>query len=351
MKTLSVCMIVKNEEKVLKRCLESIKNIADEIIIVDTGSTDNTKSIALEYTEKIYDYKWIDNFSDARNFSFSKASSDYIMWVDADDIIEEKTQDKIKGFCSNSDFDVLMLPYHVAFDEDGEVTLMYYRERVVKRSKNFKWKEYVHEYIDISDSLNTMYLNLPIIHGEKERNHSNRNLDIYKNMEKNNIEFSTRALYYYARELKFHNMFKESSEKFMEFLNKEDAWIEDKINACMDLSDCYSKHEDKLEFLFLSFIYDLPRPEVCCRIGKIYFDLQDYDKAIYWYKSALIAPKSDMHGFVNKQYWEFIPHIQLCVCYDRIGNREKAIDHNNFAGRHYPNHKSFIFNKKYFEEE
>ena len=74
--TISVCMIVKDEEAVLKRCLSCVKQFADEIIIVDTGSMDSTKEIAKRYTEKIYDYVWNDNFSEARNFSFSKANMD-----------------------------------------------------------------------------------------------------------------------------------------------------------------------------------------------------------------------------------------------------------------------------------
>ena len=87
--TISVCMIVKNEEKILKRCLDSLIDIADEFIIIDTGSTDNTKQIAYEYTDKVYDYKWINDFADARNFSFSKASMDYIYSADADEVLDE----------------------------------------------------------------------------------------------------------------------------------------------------------------------------------------------------------------------------------------------------------------------
>ena len=70
-------MIVKNESKVLRRCLDSVAHLMDEIIIVDTGSTDNTKKIALEYTDKVYDFEWINDFSAARNFAFSKATKDY----------------------------------------------------------------------------------------------------------------------------------------------------------------------------------------------------------------------------------------------------------------------------------
>ena len=86
---ISLCMIVKNEEKVLARCLESAKGFADEIIIVDTGSTDRTLDIVSGYTSKVYSYPWKDDFSAARNESFSKATMDYCMWMDADDILKE----------------------------------------------------------------------------------------------------------------------------------------------------------------------------------------------------------------------------------------------------------------------
>ena len=85
--TISVCMIVKNEEAQLRACLDSIKPIADEIVIVDTGSTDCTKAIAAEYTDLIYDFPWIDDFAAARNFAFSKATKDYIYTADADEVV------------------------------------------------------------------------------------------------------------------------------------------------------------------------------------------------------------------------------------------------------------------------
>ena len=76
--SISMCMIVKNEQDILARCLDSYAGTYDELIIVDTGSTDNTKEIAAHYTDKIYDFEWINDFSAARNFAFSKAGCDYI---------------------------------------------------------------------------------------------------------------------------------------------------------------------------------------------------------------------------------------------------------------------------------
>ena len=87
--TISLCMIVKNEEKVLARCLDSLKGLMDEIIIVDTGSTDNTKEIARQYTDLVYDFSWCEDFAAARNFSFSKATMEYIYAPDADEYIDE----------------------------------------------------------------------------------------------------------------------------------------------------------------------------------------------------------------------------------------------------------------------
>lgn len=70
--TLSLCMIVKDEEKTLARCLNSVKSFIDEIIIVDTGSKDKTKEIAKSFNAQIYDFKWISDFAAARNFSLAK---------------------------------------------------------------------------------------------------------------------------------------------------------------------------------------------------------------------------------------------------------------------------------------
>lgn len=87
MKTISVVMIVKNESKKLARCLASVKGIASEIIVVDTGSVDSTKEIALSFNAKVFDFKWINDFSAARNFSIGKATSDYNLIIDGDEYI------------------------------------------------------------------------------------------------------------------------------------------------------------------------------------------------------------------------------------------------------------------------
>ncbi len=89
MKPFSICIIAKNEEQNIRRCLDSVKDFDCEIVIVDTGSTDATKEIALQYTSKVFDFEWINDFSAARNFSISKASYDWILVLDCDEWVQE----------------------------------------------------------------------------------------------------------------------------------------------------------------------------------------------------------------------------------------------------------------------
>lgn len=100
-------MIVKNEEKKLEEFLFSIRDFVDEIIVVDTGSTDNSKDIALKFTSKVYDFKWNDDFAAARNFSISKAKGDWILVLDPDEVIDEKDLVKIKKIIEKDDKDFL----------------------------------------------------------------------------------------------------------------------------------------------------------------------------------------------------------------------------------------------------
>ena len=134
MPTISLCMIVKNEEANLARCLDSVAGLVDEMIIVDTGSTDRTVEIASGYTKNVYSYPWKNDFADARNESFSKAAMDYCMWMDADDVLEETQREsflQLKQTLS-PDTDMVMMRYHTAFDEDGRPTFSYFRERWIR---------------------------------------------------------------------------------------------------------------------------------------------------------------------------------------------------------------------------
>lgn len=167
MATISLCMIVKNEEMHIARCLDSIAGLVEEIIIVDTGSTDRTVEIVSDYTSKVYSYPWTDDFSDARNYSFSKASMDYCMWLDADDILQETEKDKFLQLKQSlsSDTDIVMMKYNTAFDEAGMPSFSYFRERWIRNSSKYRWIGAVHEVIPPNGKV--LYSDIAICHKKK----------------------------------------------------------------------------------------------------------------------------------------------------------------------------------------
>ncbi|MBQ2802621.1 MAG: glycosyltransferase family 2 protein, partial [Lachnospiraceae bacterium] len=148
--TISLCMIVKNEERVLARCLESLEGLMDEIIIVDTGSTDNTKEIATRYTDKVYDFEWIDDFSAARNYAFSKAGMEYIYSTDADEVLSPENRERFRMLKEAllPEIEIVQMKYGnqlqygsvYNFDEE-------YRPKLFKRVREFVWEEPIHETI------------------------------------------------------------------------------------------------------------------------------------------------------------------------------------------------------------
>lgn len=122
MPTLSLCMIVKNEETFLEQCLNSVKGLVDEIIIVDTGSTDRTKEIARRFTDKIFDFKWCDDFSAARNESLKHATGDWILVLDADEVIAERDYARIRNLIQNKDVDAYILTARDYFKSSEDMT-------------------------------------------------------------------------------------------------------------------------------------------------------------------------------------------------------------------------------------
>ncbi|MDP4110319.1 MAG: glycosyltransferase, partial [Bacillota bacterium] len=268
----SLCMIGKNEEKTLGRCLDSVRDLVDEIIIVDTGSSDETKKTALKYTDKIYDFEWTDDFSKARNYSFSKAAMEYIMWLDADDVLLEEDREKFKKLKRGFDpaFDVVMMKYIVGGNEGGLPPCVFMRERLLKRSKGFTWHDPIHEYMILDGKI--LDTDICVTHMSSHKR-SDRNLKIFEKMIAEGKKLSDRNLFYYARELFINRRFAEAIEYYNRFLDTRGGLPSNYMDASMDLAGCYRfLNDDKnvLKALLRSFEHDPPRAEICCQIGFFY---------------------------------------------------------------------------------
>lgn len=346
-------MIVKNESDVLARCLESIKDVVDEIIIIDTGSTDNTKEIARKFTDHVYDFEWTDDFSKARNYSFSKATKNYCMWLDADDVVTDENRQQLINLKETLDPEtyIVMMKYNISFDEKGNSTFSYYRERLIRNHMRFYWKGAVHEVITPSGLI--VYSDIAVSHKKLKAHDPGRNLRIYQNLIAKGRVLEPREQFYYAKELYYNKHYDESIKVLSEFISQKKGWVENSIEACRFLSYCYvAKKEDEAALIALirSFTFDKPRAEVCCEIGKHFFDKKQYGTAIYWYETATMIEADFTSGaFISIDSYGYVPYLQLCVCYDRLGNREKAIAANEKAGLIKPLSTAYLYNKKYFE--
>lgn len=353
MKTFSLCMIVKDEEKTLARCLNSVKEIMDEIIIVDTGSSDRTREVAARFTDKIFAFPWSDDFSAARNYSFGRASMDYIMWLDADDIVLPGDAVKLKTLKGElaDQVNVVMMRYNTVFDEQGNVVFSYSRERLVKRTCRFQWREPVHEYIETCGQ----YLNadIAVTHARPaDRPGSNRNIQIYEHIIASGQELSARGIYYYARELKDNERWEDAVRRFEQFLDEGRGWVEDNISACGELARCYLalQNEGKaLAAMLRSFDFDTPRAEICCQIAYLFMNRLDYRQAACWFELALNLKKpQNSWGFFQQDYWGYIPSLECAVCYDKLGDYEKAASFNDRAAEFKPDSPAVLHNKIYF---
>jgi len=150
-KKISAAMIVKNEENMLEECIESFREAVDEIVIVDTGSTDKTVEIAEKFNVKLYHHEWKDDFSEARNFSIKKATGDWIFIIDADERLERKDIPKVRSMKWQENYDVLCfdiystLPGHLGDANFGK----HLSARLFKKKQDIYYYGIVHNVLNI----------------------------------------------------------------------------------------------------------------------------------------------------------------------------------------------------------
>lgn len=198
-----------------------------------------------------------------------------------------------------------------------------------------------------------MYSDIAISHKKEDIKDPKRNLRIFNKIISDGVVLNPREQFYYARELYYNQEYDKAISIFNEFLSLKKGWIEDSIDACLNMAKCYRALNDKenaLKALIRSFEFDKPRAEICCELGEYFYEITNYEVAIFWYKQALSCNLDDrMRGFKIVDCYGYIPYIQLCVCYDKLADKKNAKFYNDKAGELKPNDKAYLYNKKYFE--
>lgn len=331
MPTISLCMIVKNEEAVLERCLDSIADLMDEIIIVDTGSTDRTKEIASKYTTKIYDYQWTNDFSAARNFSFSKASMEYIYAADADEVLDEENRERFLRLknCLLPEIEIVQMKYVTVSEFDTVLNAQKeYRPKLFKRLRTFTWIDPIHETVRLQPVI--FDSDVEILH-KPQSLHSKRDFSIFIKTFEHDGFFSPKIRSMYAKELlktgDKHDF--AAAKPIFQMIFDNDPSDDARKEASCILAHIYRLEGNKNEFFKLTMKDMLTNPcsEICYELGMFFLAERDFAEAVLWFYNAAYETESilDIHTSGD------LPLLGLVECYELLLADEKAKIPSNIA--------------------
>lgn len=326
-------MIVKNEEHNIFALMDDVCPVLEEVIVVDTGSTDRTLEILAEKQEKypnlrIEHFEWIDDFSAARNYSFSLATQDWVFWVDGDDRINTQNLLHFKqNLLDDPNVDVWILPYIYSKNLDGSSALTLGRERFLRRGKKVIWQGAIHESIGIWHLRQKEYDGLAI-----EHNRVGKNIDFGRNLRILEREYerdpnNARTAYYTAKE-RFDSMKPNSKEALLHYLTLQGRFYDDEIGARFRLAKIYLSEENYGEAIkVIEPVYHLDgtrrRSEYYFIFGEVEYNLRNYEVAIEWYERCAKTPPPPPR-VLNLEYWTWHPLKKIAMCYDHLGNWDRA---------------------------
>lgn len=331
--TISLCMIVKNEEKVLARCLDSVRGLMDEIIIVDTGSDDRTKEIAKRYTDKIYDFEWIHDFSAARNFAFSKASCEYIYSADADEVLNEENREKFRILKENllSEIEIVQMYYGnqlsfgTIYNYDREL-----RPKLFKRLRSFQWTEAIHETVRLSPVV--FDSDIEITH-MPEKSHTDRDLAAFRRLTENGEALSERLFNIYAKELfvsgKNEDFLK--AEEFFTLAADDGGLSMERLKEALCVIVKAARLRGDYLKMYRYAMKDIASEgvsEVCFELGEYYLTAEIYDEAAMWFYNAV----HEACSILNIHCSGDLALYKLAECYDKMGCAESAEKYRKEAG-------------------
>lgn len=325
--TISLCMIVKNEEKILARCLDSLKGIYDEAIIVDTGSTDATREIAAQYTDKVYDFKWIDDFAAARNYAMSKATCDYIYMADADEVLDDENREKFLRLKAALDGDVEVVQMNYVNQLSNGSVYNFDREPRAKlylRQRKFRFIDPIHEVIRelpvVFDS------DIDIMHLQQE-SHAGRDLATFRKAVDRHGALSNRLIPMYVRELLLAGTDEDFmlAEEYFAGLADEGSVPEDILRAVYIVLAQIALLKNDQAMLMKYSLKDIAAEgssEMCCILGAFFETSGDINEAAMWYYNA----RYETEPMINIKSNGIIPLKGLIRVYEQAGATELVLE-------------------------
>ena len=325
MTSISVCMIVKNEEEILARCLDSLKDIYDELIVVDTGSTDETKAVAQKYTRQVYDFTWEDDFAAARNYAISKAQCDYIYTADADEVVD---QENISRFLQLKkallpEVEVVEVAYANQLSHNTTSNFdIEFRPKLFRRLRPFQFVDPIHEVLR-TDPI--VYRSNVVVQHCPTSDHSGRDLAIFAGMVKKGKVFSGRLEMMYARELMIAGKLDDfaAAQPYFEHVRSDPSKPSEVLRRASCVLSRFASLKNDGDLLLKYAAPELvgqPPAEICCTLGDYYLAKDDEQQAADWYAAALSGAQPELVAATVGS----LPLSGLAECFRRAGDTERA---------------------------
>lgn len=336
---LSVCLIVKDEQPVLARCLACAVQFADELIVVDTGSSDNSVEIARSFTPYVFLHPWQGSFAEARNWSYSKATGDYIMWLDADDVVDDDNIARINLLKINTsqNIDVIFTIYGNRYITGLESYIL--RDRIIKRSLNPVWHHDIHEAIPVNNEWNCLYAyDIKIIHKKEHVNDPNRNMNIFNRLLRENKELSNFEKVNLCKEYSLNGMHDKACSLFIEISGQCTP-------TGLDYAFNFARHSFFHEKKYIECLAEIEKMEA----KGLNTALITYTKALCkemlgdgqgaeeLYGQAMLIPDNPSTlSLIHPGYNNYFPLLALAAIAEKKGDRPSALDLLSRAGANYP---------------
>lgn len=343
---ISLCMIVKNEETSLKKCLAKVVNFIDEIIVVDTGSIDNTKNVALEFTEKVYDYKWCSNFSLVRNFSISKATNNWILILDADEYVSEFYKERLDALIGDKRNEKIVgrIEIRNIIEDNNGSRISIERVSRLFNKIYYQFEGIIHEQIVSKDgtAYNKEPVNITVNHigYTKEviakTNKLKRNMDMLTEAVKITpddpyLYFQLGKTSYLMREYTISCSYFEKALSFQ--LDCRLEFVEDLIETYgYALINC-NRYSDAMKIENYFEIYK-NIPDFLFLLGLIYMNNAKFMQAIENFIGCTKFSHGKMEGITT-----FLPYYNIGVIYEVLGHKEQANKYYKLCGDYNPAEK------------
>lgn len=326
---ISICLIMKNEEDSLDRCLQHLKPIGYEIVIADTGSTDRSKEIALKYTDKVYDYPWSQDFAAARNYIASKATNDFILFIDCDEVVTNYDKDKMELMLQLNPNAIGRLLIINNYSRGKEQYCSRVRVSRLFSKKVYQYKGMIHEQLVHNKAEDNTYYDIPIelCHEgydgdiETRSKKTERNLALLKGQLASNPD-DPYILYQIGKSYFMQEDYAKACEWFEKALCID---VDERLEYVQDMVESYgyalleAKEYDKA--LQLLNIYDIfaKTADFVFLVGLIYMNNAYFKEAIEEFIKATSMDNYKMDG-VNS-YRAF---YNVGVIYECLGQVDKA---------------------------